>query len=91
MEGQKEGGKKGAHLRTLKSILILNNLQKTLTGSIFILEGKRYLLTGSHGEYYQTKVAVKTVEFLKSKCEIAAGNQGLVYTSQVKSGASSHV
>ena len=89
--GLQEAEKKCSRLRAVKSIRIRNNMQRPLPGSIFIFEGKRYLLTGNHGEYYQTKVAGKTVEFLKSKCEIAAGNQGLVYTSQVKSGASSHV
>ena len=89
--GLQEAERKRSRLRAVKSIRIRNNMQRPLPGSIFIFEGKRYLLTGNHGEYYQTKAAGKTVEFLKTKCRIAAGNQGLVYTGQVKSGASSHV
>ncbi len=80
-----EYGKVEAHhmqsrLTVSKSRRYYNNPERIMPGTVFIYEGKRYVLSGQHchGTYYRA-CGCGTNDFPAKDCTIVCGNTGLVY------------
>ena len=76
--GEKEAQRMRSRLRMVKSYRRYNNTKRHLPGSIFIHEGKRYVMSGqiSNGTYLQTEGSDKN--FPAKDC-IIFNNTGIVY------------
>lgn len=78
------GIKKAEHMRSnltvKKSTRGYNNLNRIMAGSVFLYNGKRYVLSGqrTNGQYYLAVGDTKT-NYPAKKCNIISNNTGLVY------------
>ena len=69
-----------ARLTVKSSKRYYNNLNRVLSGAVFLYQGKRYILSGQHcyGQYYNAVGSGKH-DFPASKCRLVARNSGLAY------------
>ena len=88
--GVKEAETMRSQLKAVKSYRTYNNPERYLPGMIFLYKGKRYILSGNHGPYYRA-LGFGAKEFNKKECKVLAGNTGIVYAAQSRSGTSSRV